>query len=111
MAASLIYEDGVFVQAATRGDGRRGEDVTANVRTIKAVPLRLRGTDYPRVLEVRGEVFMTHAGFDRLNDGQRARGEKNYANPRNAAAGSLRQLDARITAARPLTMYVYGLVM
>ncbi len=108
LAASIRYEQGVLVSAATRGDGSRGEDVTQNIRTIKAVPLGLRGDDFPRVLEVRGEVFMTDEGFRRLNEEQLRRGEKPYANPRNAAAGGLRQLDPRITAARPLTMYCYG---
>ncbi len=108
LAASIRYEEGVLVSAATRGDGSRGEDVTQNIRTIKAVPLGLRGDDFPRVLEVRGEVFMTNEGFRRLNEEQLRRGEKPYANPRNAAAGGLRQLDPRITAARPLTMYCYG---
>ncbi len=108
LAASIRYEEGVLVSAATRGDGSRGEDVTQNIRTIKAVPLGLRGDDFPRVLEVRGEVFMTDEGFRRLNEEQLRRGEKPYANPRNAAAGGLRQLDPRITAARPLTMYCYG---
>ncbi len=108
LAASIRYEQGVLVSAATRGDGSRGEDVTQNIRTIKAVPLGLRGDDFPRVLEVRGEVFMTNEGFRRLNEEQLRRGEKPYANPRNAAAGGLRQLDPRITAARPLTMYCYG---
>lgn len=108
LATSIRYEDGLLVSAATRGDGTRGEDVTQNIRTIKAVPLQLRGDDFPRVLEVRGEVFMTEQGFRRLNEEQARREEKAYANPRNAAAGSLRQLDPRITARRPLTMYGYG---
>ena len=108
LAASIRYEEGLLVSAATRGDGTRGEDVTRNIRTIKAVPLRLRGDDFPRVLEVRGEVFMTDEGFRRLNDEQARRQEKTFANPRNAAAGGLRQLDSRITAERPLTMYCYG---
>jgi DNA ligase (NAD+) len=108
LAASIRYEDGVLVSGATRGDGSRGEDVTRNIRTIKAVPLQLRGDDYPRVLEVRGEVFMTDEGFRRLNETQVRNESKAYANPRNAAAGALRQLDPRITAARPLTMYCYG---
>ena len=109
LAISLRYEQGVLVQAATRGDGTSGENVTANVRTIGSIPLRLSGDDYPEVLEVRGEIFMPKAGFDALNERQRAKGEKTFANPRNAAAGSLRQLDSKITATRPLAMYCYGL--
>jgi DNA ligase (NAD+) len=108
LAASIRYEDGVLVSGATRGDGARGEDVTQNIRTIKAVPLRLRGDDFPRVLEVRGEVFLTDEGFRRLNAEQLRREEKPFANPRNAAAGGLRQLDPRKTAERNLTMYCYG---
>jgi len=108
LAISIRYEQGVLVRAATRGDGATGEDVTQNVRTIEAVPLKLLGNDYPRVLEVRGEVYMPRAGFAALNERQREKGEKSFANPRNAAAGSLRQLDSRITATRPLTMYCYG---
>jgi len=108
LAISLRYEEGVLVRAATRGDGATGEDVTQNVRTIHSVPLKLQGKDYPRVLEVRGEVYMPRAGFEQLNERQREKGEKSFANPRNAAAGSLRQLDPRITATRPLTMYCYG---
>jgi DNA ligase (NAD+) len=109
LAVSLLYEEGRLVRGATRGDGMRGEDVTQNVRTIHAVPLRLRGKGYPSILEVRAEVFMTLEGFQRLNEDQRRRGEKVFANPRNAAAGSLRQLDARITAGRPLTLFCYGM--
>jgi DNA ligase (NAD+) len=109
LAISLRYEQGVLIQAATRGDGTRGENVTQNVRTIGAVPLRLQGQGWPSVLEVRGEVFMPRAGFEALNARQRANGEKTFVNPRNAAAGSLRQLDSRITATRPLMMYSYGL--
>ena len=109
LAISLRYEKGVLVQAATRGDGTTGENVTANVRTIGSIPLRLSGDDNPEVLEVRGEIFMPKAGFDALNERQRAKGEKTFANPRNAAAGSLRQLDSKITATRPLAMYCYGL--
>jgi len=104
LAISVRYESGHLVQAATRGDGSRGENVTQNVRTIDAVPLRLRGRDWPAVLEVRGEIFMPRAGFDDLNARQRASGDKVFANPRNAAAGSLRQLDPAITASRPLAM-------
>jgi DNA ligase (NAD+) len=108
LAISLLYRDGVLVRAATRGDGVSGEDVTQNVRTIHAVPLRLRGTDYPQLLEVRGEVYLPKAGFAELNRRQAAQGEKTFVNPRNAAAGSLRQLDPRITAQRPLRMFCYG---
>ena len=108
LAISIRYEQGMLVRAATRGDGATGEDVTQNVRTIDAVPLRLYGKHWPEVLEVRGEVYMPKAGFDALNERQREKGEKSFANPRNAAAGSLRQLDPRITATRPLTMYCYG---
>ncbi len=108
LAVSLLYEHGILVRGATRGDGRRGEDVTANIRTIKAIPLRLMGSGYPEQLEVRGEVFITHEGFARLNQSQERQGLKPFANPRNAAAGSLRQLDPAITAQRPLTMYCYG---
>ncbi len=109
LAASIRYEDGLLVSGATRGDGTRGEDVTQNIRTIKSVPLHLRGDDFPRVLEVRGEVFMTEEGFRRLNEEQARREEKVFANPRNAAAGGLRQLDPSITAARPLTIVCYGI--
>jgi DNA ligase (NAD+) len=108
LAISLRYEEGMLVQAATRGDGRTGENVTANVRTIDAIPLRLRGDDWPPVLEVRGEIIMTRSGFAALNRRQLAKDEKPFSNPRNAAAGSLRQLDPRITAKRPLTMVCYG---
>ncbi|MBV9723601.1 MAG: NAD-dependent DNA ligase LigA, partial [Gammaproteobacteria bacterium] len=108
LAVSVIYRAGRLERAATRGDGITGEDVTANVRTIRAVPQRLRGTS-PATFEARGEVFMTLAGFARMNELARARGEKVFVNPRNAAAGSLRQLDARITAARPLSAFFYGI--
>jgi DNA ligase (NAD+) len=109
LAISARYENGVFVQGATRGDGETGEDITQNLRTIKALPLKLRAAPWPRVLEVRGEVFMPLAGFERFNREAIARGEKSFVNPRNAAAGSLRQLDPRITAARPLDLFIYGL--
>lgn len=108
MAISLRYESGSFVVAATRGDGKKGEDVTHNVRTIRAVPMQLMGEGYPELLEVRGEVFMPLAGFNELNAAARAKGEKTFANPRNAAAGSLRQLDPKVAASRPLKMFVYG---
>jgi DNA ligase (NAD+) len=108
LAISLRYEAGQLVQAATRGDGTRGENVTQNARTIRAVPLRLKGSDWPPVLEVRGEVFMPRAGFEALNERHRAIGAKTFANPRNAAAGSLRQLDPRVAAQRPLSMFCYG---
>ena len=108
LAISLSYEQGVFVRGATRGDGTTGEDVTANLRTIKAIPLRLRGIA-PKLLEVRGEVYMTRAAFEAFNEKARARGERPLANPRNGAAGSLRQLDSRITAARSLSFYAYAL--
>jgi DNA ligase (NAD+) len=109
LAISARYEDGIYVQGATRGDGETGEDITQNLRTIKALPLRLRGDPPPRVLEVRGEVFMPLAGFKRFNAEAIARGEKSFVNPRNAAAGSLRQLDPKMTAARPLDLFIYGL--
>lgn len=109
LALNLRYEKGRLVHGATRGDGTRGEDVTANVRTINAIPLRLEGGDWPEVLEVRGEVFMPRRGFELLNERAREAGEKGFVNPRNAAAGSLRQLDPRTTAKRPLTFYAYGL--
>jgi DNA ligase (NAD+) len=107
LAVSIRYEQGLLVQAATRGDGFTGEDITANVKTIRAVPLKLQG-DVPAVLEVRGEVFMPLAGFEAMNDKARASGDKVFANPRNAAAGSLRQLDPKITATRPLMFYAYA---
>ncbi len=108
LAISLRYVDGRLVQAATRGDGVSGEDVTANVRTIATVPLRLLGENIPSLLVVRGEIYMSYQGFSELNERQREAGEKPFANPRNAAAGSLRQLDPAITAGRPLAIYCYG---
>ncbi|WOB48993.1 NAD-dependent DNA ligase LigA [Xanthomonas hydrangeae] len=108
LAISLRYENGEFVQGATRGDGATGEDVSANLRTVKAIPLRLRGEGWPQILEVRGEVYMPRAAFESYNAQMRLHGGKVLANPRNGAAGSLRQLDARITAQRPLSFYAYG---
>jgi DNA ligase (NAD+) len=107
LAVSIRYENGLLVQAATRGDGFTGEDITSNIKTIRAIPLKLQG-EYPPVLEVRGEVFMPLAGFETMNAKARASGDKVFANPRNAAAGSLRQLDPRITASRPLSFYAYA---
>lgn len=109
LAVSILYENGQLVRAATRGDGRVGENITTNVRTIANVPLRLRGENFPSRLEVRGEVIMTRAGFVTLNEAQIKKGKKPFVNPRNAAAGSLRQLDPKITAARPLLFYSYSL--
>lgn len=109
LAVSLLYEQGELVQAATRGDGTTGENITENVRTIGAIPLRLRGEGIPQRLEVRGEVFMNQKGFETLNEMARKSGGKLFANPRNAAAGSLRQLDPRITGKRPLTFCCYGI--
>ncbi|MCW8108584.1 NAD-dependent DNA ligase LigA [Alteromonas ponticola] len=109
LAVSILYEKGKLVRAATRGDGRVGENITANVRTIANIPLSLRGSDWPERIEVRGEVFMPRSGFIKLNESQKKHGAKVFANPRNAAAGSLRQLDSRITAKRPLQFYAYSL--
>lgn len=108
LAVSLLYDNGVLVQAATRGDGAVGENITENVRTISAIPLKLQGKGWPVRLEVRGEVFMPKAGFERLNQQALKKGEKTFVNPRNAAAGSLRQLDSKITAQRPLNFYAYS---
>lgn len=108
IAVSLLYRDGVLERGATRGDGTTGEDITQNVRTIRSIPLRLRGAGFPSLLEVRGEIYIPKAGFESLNARARERGEKSFVNPRNAAAGSLRQLDARITAQRPLEMCCYS---
>jgi DNA ligase (NAD+) len=108
IAVSLRYRNGVLERGATRGDGATGEDITHNVRTVRSIPLRLRGDGFPALLEVRGEIYMPRAGFERLNERARERGDKLFVNPRNAAAGSLRQLDARVTAERPLQMCCYG---
>ncbi|NUY56643.1 NAD-dependent DNA ligase LigA [Salinivibrio sp. EAGSL] len=108
LAVSLIYENGVLVQAATRGDGTTGENITHNVKTIRNVPLTLQAGDWPERLEVRGEVFMPKAGFEALNEAALKRGDKTFANPRNAAAGSLRQLDSKVAANRPLSFYAYA---
>lgn len=107
LAVSLVYENGVFVRGATRGDGTTGEDITANLKTIPSVLLHLQG-DYPKKLEIRGEVYMPKAGFEKLNKEARKHNQKVFANPRNAAAGSLRQLDPKVTAKRPLAFYTYG---
>ena len=109
LAISLLYTDGIFVRAATRGDGKTGENVTENVKTISAIPLRLKGDNLPKPIEVRGEVFMPLSGFERLNRDAVRLSEKPFANPRNAAAGSLRQLDSKVTAKRPLAFYAYGI--
>lgn len=108
VAISLLYENGVLIQAATRGDGKTGEDITANARTISTIPLHLRGTGFPQRFEVRGEVYMPKESFAQLNAQAAEKGEKPFANPRNAAAGSLRQLDSRITASRHLAIFCYG---
>ncbi|ERO61285.1 NAD-dependent DNA ligase LigA [Pseudomonas piscis] len=109
LAVSLLYQDGLLVRGATRGDGTTGEDISVNVRTVRNIPLKLQGSGWPATLEVRGEVFMSKAGFERLNAAQLEVGGKTFANPRNAAAGSLRQLDSKITASRPLEFCCYGL--
>lgn len=109
LAVSILYINGILTQAATRGDGTTGEDITANIRTIRNIPLQLLTDNPPARLEVRGEVFMPHAGFERLNEYALEHGEKTFANPRNAAAGSLRQLDPNITSKRPLVLNAYGI--
>ncbi|TCC14335.1 NAD-dependent DNA ligase LigA [Kosakonia quasisacchari] len=109
LAVSILYENGVLMRAATRGDGTTGEDITTNVRTIRTIPLKLHGDNIPARLEVRGEVFLPQSGFEKINEDARRTGAKVFANPRNAAAGSLRQLDPRITAKRPLTFFCYGI--
>ena len=109
LAVSILYVNGILTQAATRGDGTTGEDITANIRTIRNIPLQLLTDNPPARLEVRGEVFMPHSGFERLNEYALEHGEKTFANPRNAAAGSLRQLDPNITSKRPLVLNAYGI--
>jgi DNA ligase (NAD+) len=109
LAVSLLYQNGALVRGATRGDGTTGEDISVNVRTVRNIPLKLHGKGWPETLEVRGEVFMSKAGFERLNASQLEVGGKTFANPRNAAAGSLRQLDSKITANRPLEFCCYGI--
>ncbi|WP_370978477.1 NAD-dependent DNA ligase LigA [Agaribacterium sp. ZY112] len=108
IAASLIYQNGKLIQAATRGDGRRGEDITQNIRTVQSVPLRLSGQGFPDLFEVRGEVYMPHAGFEAFNKRAAANNQKPFVNPRNAAAGSLRQLDSKVTAQRSLEFCAYS---
>ncbi len=108
IAISLRYENGVLVRGATRGDGRNGEDITQNVRTVGSIPLRLSGSGWPEKLEVRGEIYLPKLAFEKLNNQARAEGSKLFVNPRNAAAGSLRQLDSRITAKRDLEMCCYS---
>lgn len=108
LAVSLLYQNGELVRGATRGDGTTGEDISVNVRTVRNIPLKLHGSGWPATLEVRGEVFMSKTGFERLNATQLEVGGKTFANPRNAAAGSLRQLDSKITASRPLEFCCYG---
>ncbi|HKE46604.1 MAG TPA: NAD-dependent DNA ligase LigA, partial [Rhodanobacteraceae bacterium] len=108
LAISLRYENGILVRGATRGDGDTGEDVTANLRTIKAIPLKLHGSGWPRVLEVRGEVYMPRAAFEKYNAQARERGGKVLVNPRNGAAGSVRMKDPSETARRPLAFYAYA---
>ena len=108
LAISLTYENGLFTCGATRGDGVSGEEVTPNLRTLRGIPLRLHGEGWPALIEIRGEVLMFKADFAELNARQRQRGDKEFANPRNAAAGSLRQLDSKITAGRPLSFFAYG---
>nr|WP_299244085.1 NAD-dependent DNA ligase LigA [uncultured Halomonas sp.] len=107
LAVSLVYENGALVSGATRGDGRTGEGITSNLRTLRSIPLKLRGESIPRLLEVRGEVYISHSGFEALNERARKEGSKVFANPRNAAAGSLRQLDPQVTAQRPLEFCAY----
>src|SRR4051812_16390290 len=110
-AVSLTYREGVFITGATRGNGTIGENVTPNLRTIRDIPLRLRGTDHPFMIEIRGEVYMTFSGFERMNEERVANGEPVFANPRNSAAGALRQLDPAVTAKRPLRFFGYAIAV
>jgi DNA ligase (NAD+) len=109
LAVTLAYEDGLFVQGATRGDGATGEDVTPNLRTVRSIPLRLDGRRHPKLLEVRGEVLMMRKDFEAINQRAMEAGEKTFVNPRNAATGGLRQLDPRLTAQRKLSFFAYGI--
>src|SRR5690554_7013911 len=111
LAVSLHYENGLLTRAATRGDGYTGEDITANIRTIPSVPLKLRGSGYPELVEVRGEVYMPKAGFEKLNQRLAEQDEKTFVNPRNAAAGSLRQKKSTVTARRPLEFCAYSMAV
>jgi DNA ligase (NAD+) len=108
LSANLRYENGVLVQGATRGDGRVGEDITANLRTVSDIPERLAGSGWPERIEIRGEVYMEKAAFDAMNAAAEAAGTRTYVNPRNAAAGSLRQIDPTVTATRPLRFFAYA---
>src|SRR3954453_13278892 len=110
-AVSLTYREGVLIAGATRGNGTIGENVTANLRTIRGIPLRLRGTDHPFMMEIRGEVYMPFSGFERMNEERVAAGEPVFANPRNSAAGALRQLDPAVTAKRPLRFFGYSVTL
>src|SRR3954469_1884018 len=110
-AISLTYREGVLIAGATRGNGTIGENVTANLRTIRGIPLRLRGKDHPFMMEIRGEVYMPFSGFEKMNEERVAAGEPVYANPRNSASGALRQLDPAVSAARPLRFFGYSIVL
>ncbi len=111
IAVSLTYREGILIAGATRGNGTVGENVTANLRTIRGIPLRIRGTSLPLIMEIRGEVYMPFSGFERMNEERVAAGEPVFANPRNSAAGALRQLDPSVTAARPLRFFGYSVAL